>query len=75
MCRPNPQHFLNFFFTLFLVFLKQTHSLIRGVLIHSCPAGPKNFTNYVFCHEQFQAKVREIIVPLKQNFENSIFTI
>ena len=29
------------------------HSLIRGVLIQSCPAGAKNFTNYVFCHSQF----------------------
>ena len=29
------------------------HSLIRGVLIQSCPAGAKNFTNYVFCHLQF----------------------
>ena len=26
------------------------HSLIRGVLIQSCLAGAKNFTNYVFCH-------------------------
>ena len=26
------------------------HSLIRGVLIQSCSAGAKNFTNDVFCH-------------------------
>ena len=25
------------------------HSLIRGVLIQSCSAGTKKFTNYVFC--------------------------
>ena len=31
------------------------HSLIRGVLIQSCPAGAKNFTNYVFCHVQFNS--------------------
>ena len=28
------------------------HSLIRGVLMQSCPAGAKNFTNYVFYHVQ-----------------------
>ena len=31
------------------------HSLIRGVLIQNCPAGAKNFTNYVFCHVQFDS--------------------
>ena len=31
------------------------HSLIRGVLIQSCPARAKNFTNYVFCHVQFNS--------------------
>ena len=31
------------------------HSLIRGVLIQSCSAGAKHFTNYVFCHVQFNS--------------------
>ena len=31
------------------------HSLMRGVLIQSCPAGAKNFPNYVFCHVQFNS--------------------
>ena len=31
------------------------HSLIRGVLIQSCSAEAKNFTNYVFCHVQFNS--------------------
>ena len=31
------------------------HSLIRGVLIQSCSAGAKIFTNYVFCHVQFNS--------------------
>ena len=39
------------------------HTLIRGVLIQSCPAGAKNFTNYVFCHVQFSGGVI-------QNIEN-----
>ena len=39
-----------------------THSLIRGVLIQSCSAGAKNFTNYVFCHPQ--------ISGVTQNIEN-----
>ena len=34
---------------------KVLHSLIREVLIQSCPAGAKNFTNYVFCHVQFNS--------------------
>ena len=37
-----------------------THSLIRGVLIQSCPAGAKNFTNYVFCHPQFSGVIQNI---------------
>ena len=31
------------------------HSLVRGVPIQSCSAGAKNFTNYVFCHVQFNS--------------------
>ena len=34
------------------------HSLIRGVLIQSCPAGAKFFTNYVFCHVQFSGVIQ-----------------
>ena len=44
------------------------HSLIRGLLIQSCSAGAKNFTNYVFCHQQFSGVVQNI-----ENFENLIF--
>ena len=36
------------------------HSLIRGVLIQSCPAGAKDFTNYVFCHPQFSGVIQNI---------------
>ena len=36
------------------------HSLIRGVLIQSCSAGAKNFTNYVFCHSQFSGVIQNI---------------
>ena len=36
------------------------HSLMRGVLIQSCPAGAKNFTNYVFCHPQFSGVIQNI---------------
>ena len=36
------------------------HSLIRGVLIQSCSAGAKNFTNYVFCHPQFNGVIQNI---------------
>ena len=36
------------------------HSLIRGVLIQSCSAGDKNFTNYVFCHPQFSGVIQNI---------------
>ena len=44
------------------------HSLIRGVLIQRCPAGAKNFTNYVFCHPQFSgvyclSKILKIVAP------------
>ena len=54
-----------------------SHSLIRGVLIQSCSIGAKNFTNYVFCHPQFSGVIQniEIVVPLKQNFKKSIFTL
>ena len=36
------------------------HSLIRGVLIQSCIAGAKKFTNYVFCHPQFSGVIQNI---------------
>ena len=36
------------------------HSLIRGVLIQSCSAGTKNFTNYVFSHPQFSSVIQNI---------------
>ena len=36
------------------------HSLIRGVLIQSCSAGAKNYTNYVFCHPQFSGVIQNI---------------
>ena len=39
---------------------KIAHSLIRGVLIQSCPAGAKNFTNYVFCYVQFSGVIQNI---------------
>ena len=34
------------------------HSLIRGVLIQSCSARAKNFTNYVFFHPQFSGVIQ-----------------
>ena len=37
------------------LYLHHWHSLIKGVLIQSCSAGAKNFTNYVFCHVQFNS--------------------
>ena len=37
-----------------------SHSLIRGVLIQSCSAGAKKFTNYVFCHPQFSGVIQNI---------------
>ena len=39
---------------------KTHHSLIRGVLIQSFPAGAKNFTKYVFCHVQFSGVIQNI---------------
>ena len=36
------------------------HSLIRGVLIQSCSARAKNFTNYVFCHPQFSGVIQNL---------------
>ena len=36
------------------------HSLIRGVLIKSCSAGAKKFTNYVFCHPQVSSVIQNI---------------
>ena len=37
-----------------------SHSLIRGVLIQSCSARAKKFTNYVFCHPQFSDVIQNI---------------
>ena len=42
------------------MFRVSCHSLIRGVLIQSCPTGAKNFTNYVFCHVQFSGVIQNI---------------
>ena len=42
------------------VLISSFHSLIRGVLIQSCSAGAKNFTNYVFCHPQFSGVIQNI---------------
>ena len=39
---------------------QNNHSLIRGVLLQSCSAGEKNFTNYVFCHVQFSGVIQNI---------------
>ena len=36
------------------------YCLIRGVLIQSCSAGAKDFTNYVFCHPQFSDVIQNI---------------
>ena len=36
------------------------HTLIRGILIQSCPAGAKTFTNYVFYHPQFSGVIQNI---------------
>ena len=40
--------------------LIEIHSLIRVVLIQSCSARVKNFTNYVFCHPQFSGVIQNI---------------
>ena len=32
----------------------------QRVLIQSCSAGAKNFTNYIFCHVQFSAVIQNI---------------
>ena len=37
-----------------------THNLIREVLIQSCSARAKNFTNYVFCHPQLSGVIQNI---------------
>ena len=42
------------------LFINKQHSLIRGFFIQSCPAGAKNFTNYVFCHPQFNGVIQNI---------------
>ena len=44
------------------------HSLIRGVLIQSCPAGAKNFTNYMYFvmyNSVVLSKILKIIVALE----------
>ena len=41
-------------------FTISSHSLIRGVLIQSCSAGAKSFTNYLFCHPQFSGVIQNI---------------
>ena len=38
-----------------IISIGSAHSLIREVLIQSCSAGAKNFTNYAFCHVQFNS--------------------
>ena len=43
-----------------MFFIDRVHSLIKGVLIQSCPAGAKNFINYVFCHPQFSGVIQNI---------------
>ena len=40
--------------------LSVIHSLIRGVLIQSCSAGAKKFTNYLFCHPQFSGVIQNV---------------
>ena len=40
--------------------LRHNHSLIRWVLIQSCSAEAKKFTNYVFCHPQFSGVIQNI---------------
>ena len=56
-------------YLVFMVFwaidLMTHHSLIREVLIQSCSARAKDFTNYVFCHPQFSGVIQilKIIVP------------
>ena len=42
------------------IFGNITHSLIREVLIQSCSAGAKKFTNYAFCHPQFTDVIQNI---------------
>ena len=53
-------------FFLIRIYVPQTailayHSLIRGVLIQSCSARAKNFTNYVFCHPQLSGVIQNIV--------------
>ena len=38
----------------------RAHSLIRVVLIQSCSARAKNFTNYIFCHPKFSGVIQNI---------------
>ena len=52
------------------------HSLIRGVLIQSCPARAKNFTNYIFCHVQFSGVIQNIENHLSKILKkNRIFSL
>ena len=67
---------------LFLIFCQifGIHSLIREVLIQSCSAGAKNFTNYVFCHPQFSGVIQNIenrcaIFPFTKNISNLLYYI
>ena len=53
-------------FVIFLIIIfksakaEDKKGLIRGVLIQSCSARAKNFTNYVFCHLQFSGVIQNI---------------
>ena len=48
------------------------HSLIRGVLIQSCSARAKKFTNYVFCHPQFSGVIQHIENHCMYNFDSRL---
>ena len=56
---------------------QQVHSLIRGVLIQSCSARAKNFTNYVFFHPQFSGVIQNIEkrCAIKANLKKKIYSI
>ena len=48
------------------------HSLIRGVLMQSCSAGAKNFTNYLFCHNCHNSVVLSKILKIINFIESKI---
>ena len=52
-------------------------SLIRGVLIQSCSARAKKFTNYVFCHPQFSGVIQiiENHCAIKEFFSKNQFLL